>query len=470
LFPYIRPQDIADILIMSFLVYQLYRWFKNTKALQVVIGIGFLVVLYFVTKNLDLFMTSWILQELGTVLFILIIVIFQTEIRQALYRFSLLRNLFGRQASASRLDLMELSRTIFALAAARTGAIIVFQRKEPLDEYLMHGVPLDSLVSAQLIATIFRNGTPLHDGAAIIKDDRLTQASCHLPLSANAELPQFYGTRHRAGLGLSERSDAAVIIVSEERSEVSLALGGEMKRIDTPERLSEKLHTLLIPPDQEIVRVSLRKRIFSNLRPKLITVFLVLVSWLIVTAKQGGILTVTAPIKFHNLPDNLVLIKNSPEEIDVQVKIFSKLIPAPKQLDIVADVDLTNIREGTNRVTLKNDDLQLPLGVVVSGISPSVVRVVAEKKVRKALQVRVTTKGRLPGGERLRKIKVDPSSVMAEGPEHVLSQIDSVATEEIDLAGVRRNVVLQKGLLQPTPQIHFLRDEPVKVQLFVSEQ
>ena len=234
LFPYFRPQDVADILIMSFLVYQLYRWFKNTKALQVVIGIGFLVVLYFVTKNLDLFMTSWILQQLGTVLFILIIVIFQTEIRQALYRFSLLRNLFGHQANVSRLDLMELSRGIFALAGEHTGAIVVFQRKEPLDEYLMHGTPLDSLVSAQLIATIFRDGTPLHDGAVVIRDDRISQASCHLPLSASSELPQYCGTRHRAALGLSERSDAAVVIVSEERGEVSLALAGEIEKIDTP--------------------------------------------------------------------------------------------------------------------------------------------------------------------------------------------------------------------------------------------
>ena len=204
--PYIRPQDIADILIMSFLVYQLYRWFKNTKALQVVMGIGFLVVLYFVTKNLDLFMTSWILQELGTVLFILIIVIFQTEIRQALYRFSLLRNLFGREATASRLDLMGVSGALFKLAGEKTGAILVFQRKEPLEEYLMHGVPLDSLVSPQLITTIFRDGTALHDGAAVIRDDRITQASCHLPLSANADIPQYFGTRHRSGLGLSERS------------------------------------------------------------------------------------------------------------------------------------------------------------------------------------------------------------------------------------------------------------------------
>lgn len=468
MFPYFRPQDIADILIMSFLVYQLYRWFKNTKALQVVIGIGFLVVLYFVTKNLDLFMTSWILQELGTVLFVLIIVIFQTEIRQALYRFSLLRNMFGRQASASRLDLMELSRGIFVLAGEKTGAIIAFQRREPLDEYLMHGVPLDSLVNAQLIVTIFKDGTPLHDGAVVIRDDRITQASCHLPLSANADLPQFYGTRHRAGLGLSECSDAAVVIVSEERGVVTLALAGGMEKIDTPERLSEKLHTLLAPPDLEVVTVSLRRRIFSNLRPKLITVFLVLASWLIITAKQGGILTVAAPIKFHNLPDDLVLVKSAPDEAEVQLKTFSKLIPPPKQLDITADVDLSKIREGTNHLTIKNDDLQLPLGVVVSGINPSVVRVTAEKKARKALQVRVKTRGRLPAGARLRRIKVEPAVVTAEGPAHVLSQLDSAATEEIDLSGVRRSVVLEKALLQPAPQVKFLRDEPVKVQLVIS--
>src|SRR5512136_2477893 len=195
---------------MSFLVYQLYSWFKNTRALQVVIGLGFLVLLYVVTKNLGLFMTSWVLQELGTVLFVLLIVIFQTEIRQALYRFSLLRNFFGRQGNSSQLDLMELSRAFFALAETRTGAIIVFQRKEPLDEYLLHGTPLDSLVSAQLIGSIFRTGTPLHDGAVVIRDNRVTQASCHLPLSGNAELPSHFGTRHRAALGLSERSDAVV--------------------------------------------------------------------------------------------------------------------------------------------------------------------------------------------------------------------------------------------------------------------
>src|SRR6185369_10185995 len=216
---------------MAFLVYQLYSWFKNTKALQVVLGILFLGVLYFITKNFGLFMTSWILQELGTVLLVLLIVVFQVEIRQALYRLSLLRKILDRQETGVRVDLMEFSSAVFALAQQRIGALVVFQREELLDDYILHGVPLESLVSGHLITSIFLPGSPLHDGAVLIRDGRVALASCHLPLSVSAEVPQHLGTRHRAGLGLSERSDAATVIVSEERGEVSLALEGELATI-----------------------------------------------------------------------------------------------------------------------------------------------------------------------------------------------------------------------------------------------
>ena len=461
MFPYFRPQDLADILIMSFLVYQLYSWFKNTKAFQVVMGLGFLALLYVVTKNFGLFMTSWILQELGTVLFVLVIVIFQTEIRQALYRFSLLRNLFGRQGNSSQLDLMDLSSTIFALAAERTGAIIVFQRKELLDEYLLHGIPLDSLVSTQLIGTIFRAGTPLHDGAVVIRDNRVTQASCHLPLSNNADLPRHFGTRHRAGLGLTERSDAVVVVVSEERGEVSLALAGELQRMGTPELLSEKLHLLLAHPAPEVSKISLHRWFFSNLWPKLITLLLVSACWLIITAKQGGIVTVTAPLKFHNLPDTLALVKASPEEVEVQLKAISGLIPSPKQLDITADMNLAKTREGVNQLAIKNDDFQLPLGVMVIGINPSVIKVTVEKKVRKTLRIKVKTTGR----QSFRKLKVDPPTVEAEGPEHVMEQLDAVETEEVNPSALQRGTVVEKRLLSPAPQVKLLREEPVKVRL-----
>ena len=450
---------------MSFLVYQLYSWFKNTKALQVVIGLGFLVLLYFITRNLGLFMTSWVFQELGTVLFVLLIVIFQTEIRQALYRFSLLRNLFGRQGNSSQLDLMELSRTFFALAAEKTGAIIVFQRKEILDEYLLHGVPLDSLLSAQLIGTIFRSGSPLHDGAVVIRDNRVTQASCHLPLSTNPDLPRHFGTRHRAGLGLTERSDAVVVIVSEERGEVSLALAGELRKIDTPELLSEELHPLMAHTAPEAVKISVRHRFFSNLWPKLITLLLVSVCWLIITAKQGEIVTVTAPLKFHNLPEGLALVKTSPEDVEVQLKAFSGLVPSPKQLDIEADVNLAKVREGVNQLAIKSADFQPPLGMMVTAINPSVVKVTVEKKVRKTLPVKVKTSGRLPARLSFRKIKVDPPAVEAEGPQHVMELLDSVETEEVNLSVMQRGAVLEKRLLAPAPQVRLLREAPVQIRL-----
>jgi diadenylate cyclase len=382
-FPHFRPQDIADILIMSFLVYQLYSWFKNSKALQVVLGLLFLGVLYFVTKNLGLFMTSWILQELGTVLLVLLIVVFQAEIRQALYRLSLLRNFFDREETGQQVDLLEFSAAVFALAAQRIGALVVFQREELLDECILHGVPLDAMVSGQLITSIFLPDSPLHDGAVLIKDGRVALASCHLPLSVSADVPQHLGTRHRAGLGLSERTDAAIVIVSEERGKVSLSLAGELLAVTTQAELHGRLTSLLQPLSHEAQRVTLRSRLFSNLWPKVAILLLVIVSWLLITFRQGEILTVTAPIKFHNLPETLTMTRSFPEEVDLQLKAYSNLIASPKSLDVVVDIDLSKAKEGGNSFQVRKEDIKLPPGVVVANIERSTVRVTAERKARK---------------------------------------------------------------------------------------
>lgn len=464
----IRPQDIADIVIMSFLVYLLYSWFRNTKALQVVIGLGFLGVIYVITKNLGLLMTSWVFQELGTVLFVLLIVIFQAEIRQALYRFSLLSRIFGRQTNGARLDFMDVANEIFSLASSRTGAIIAFQRQEPLDEHLLHGVPLDSLVSGQLIGTIFRNGTPLHDGAVVIRDGRISQASCHLPLSASTDVPHYYGTRHRAGLGLSERSDAAVVIVSEERGEVSLALDGAIHRMKTPEQLSEQLFTLLASPEPEKVTVTWRQRLLSNPVPKILTVLLVISCWLVITARQGGLVVVTAPITFHNLPDNLVLMKTTPEQVELRLNFVSSLTASPKDLDLAADVDLARIREGINSIPLSAGDIRLPLGMKVTEISPGSVKVVAERKISKKLRVKVRTTGDVPGGRGIRKTVVEPASILVEGPEHLLQQYQSIDTEQIDLSQLSSSASIDVQLMTPAPLVRIMHVEPVRVRFILS--
>lgn len=383
-----RPQDIADILIMTFLVYQLYSWFKNTKALQVVLGLAFLGIIYVITKNLGLFMTSWILQELGTVLLVLLIVVFQAEIRQALYRLSLLRKFFDRQETPQNVDLLEFSSAVFNLAAQRIGALVVFQREELLDDYILHGVALDSLVSGQLITSIFIPTSPLHDGAVLIKEGRVKVASCHLPLSVSAEVPQHLGTRHRAGIGLSERSDAAIVIVSEERGEVSLSLGGGLEKVSSPGELHDRLNSLLLPLSKESQRVGLKKRLFRDFWPKLAVFAVVLASWLLITYRQGEILTVSAPIKFHNLPDSLVLTRSYPDEVELQLKAFSNLVASPRDLNAVVDLNLAKVKEGGNTLIITKDDIKLPPGIVVDSMERSVVRVFAERKVHKELPVK----------------------------------------------------------------------------------
>jgi len=461
-------KDIADILIMTLLVYQLYFWFRKTRALQVVLGLGSLVLLYIVTKNLGLFMTSWVLQELGTVIFIVIVVIFQGEIRQALYRFSLLRNFFDRNDESSSLDISGIVSTVFSLAESRTGSLIVFERKEKLDDYLLHGVAMDSLVSSQLLASIFENGSPLHDGAVIIKNSRISEASSHLPLSLSSELPQYLGTRHRAALGLTEKTDALVLVISEERGEISYAAGGELTIVKSREELAALLKSFAVAASPAFPKVSIMQRLGKNLLPKFVTLFLVVLCWLLINVRQGGVQTVTAQAKFHNLPGNLILKHDLPGELNVQLKVLSNLFMSSSKLEIAADIDLSKIHEGTNNITVDEKAFELPLGVSVDKISPSVITIIAEKKLYRDLPVYLKKTGRLPKGLKLRSISIEPKRVRVIGAESSLAKLRQVETESLDLGGFTRNETVTLKLLAPSPEVQLGSDEAVRIKIVVS--
>jgi uncharacterized protein (TIGR00159 family) len=460
---FIRIQDLADILIMTFLLYQLYSWFRRTRAMQVLLGLGVVTLIYFATSFLGLYMTSWILQELGTVLIVLIIVVFQAEIRQALYRFSLLRHFFGGQQNQQRSQFHEIAETLFGFAEKRTGAILVFKRSESLADLMLNGVRLDCEISPQILESIFADGAPLHDGAALVRDGRIAMASCHLPLSANADLPQFLGTRHRAALGLSERTDAVVVVVSEERGEVSLAVGGELRRVFTYQELAGALEEL-VSPVSEAPRMTLRQRLFSNLLPKTAILLIVTAFWGLITSHQGQITTVTAPVRLHGLPEGLVLVRNIPEEVDVQLKSFSSLTPPPAKLDIAADVDLSGVHEGQATVRIRNSDFSLPSGMVIAGVSPAAIRIVTERVIRKSVPVRVTLRGSLGPGFTGYEVIPEPGKVEIEGPAGQVGRVESVGTEEIDASRLIKGKEYRKNLLPPK-RVTVLRDESVKIKL-----
>lgn len=459
--PPIRIQDIADILIMTVLLYQLYSWFRGTRAIQVLLGLGVVTLIYFATRFFDLYMTSWVLQELGTVLIILIIVVFQAEIRQTLYRFSLLRHMLDSREETQHSQFQDIAETLFRMAANKTGALIVFQGNESLHDLMTNGVVINSEISPPMLESIFYNGAPFHDGAALINDGRIEKAACHLPLSVSPDVPQHFGTRHRAALGLSERSDAVIVVISEERGEVSLVTAGSFRRMNTPTELIRALDELL-RNEIERPRATLRQRFFSNVFPKVALLLGVCMFWGLITTRQGQVATVTAPVRLHGIPDGLVLLRTLPEDVTVQVKAMSSLAPPPSKLDLTAEVDASGITEGTTVLRVTHAAISAPSGTTITSVSPSSVRVSAEKKLRKRVPVKATLKGRLPSGQ---SITAEPDSVYIEGPASQVSQVVSIATEDIDVTRLKKGKEYLKNLRVPEKQVSVLREAPVIITL-----
>lgn len=462
--PTVRIQDVADILIMTAILYQLYSWFRGTRAFQVLIGLGVVTLIYFATRFLDLYMTSWVLEELGTVLIILIIVVFQTEIRQTLYRFSLLRHILDSRQETQHSQFQDIAETLFRMADNKTGALIVFQGNELLHDLMTNGVMINSDISPQLLESIFYNGAPLHDGAALINNGKIEKAACHLPLSTTPDLPQHFGTRHRAALGLSERSDAVIVVISEERGEVSLVANASLRRIDSPLELIVALDTLL-QSETSKPRITPRKRFFSNLLPKAALLLSVSVFWGLITTRQGQITTVTVPVRLHGVPDSIVLLRTIPEDVSVQLKSMSSLAPPPSKLDLAVEVDASKITDGTTSLRINHSDIAAPSGMIITTVSPATIRVSAEKKRRKNVPIKVSLKGRLPSGLTPSNVSCKPDSVEIEGPASEVSRISSIMTEDIDASQLKAGEEYLKDLRIPEKQVFILRDSPVTVKL-----
>ncbi len=222
--------DILDIIIVAFLFYRIYLLIKGTRALQMFIGLFLLIILSFVAQWLNFNALNWILSSLKTVWVIAFVILFQPELRKALTQLGQNRiiGMFLKVEGSSTVS--EILKACHQLTQKGLGALIVIERDVGLRNYIETGTPLDARVTGELIVTIFTPPSPLHDGAAIIEKNRVVAAGCILPLSQNPRLTRAMGTRHRAGLGLSEETDAIVVIVSEETRMISLATGGKLKR------------------------------------------------------------------------------------------------------------------------------------------------------------------------------------------------------------------------------------------------
>ena len=250
----IRWTDIVEIIILSFLIYHILVWIKNTKAWSLLKGILVIAVFILFAAYFEMNTILWIVNNLFSVAVTAVVVILQPELRRAVEELgrkniisSIIPITVGRGPEGGRFSdktIDEIVKACVEMGRARTGALIVMEKDESLTDYERTGIEIDGVVTSQLLINIFEHNTPLHDGAVIVRGDRVTSATCYLPLSDNMRLSKELGTRHRAGVGISEVTDSLTIIVSEETGKISVAYGGDLERNVDAERLRARLSDL----------------------------------------------------------------------------------------------------------------------------------------------------------------------------------------------------------------------------------
>jgi len=244
--------DIVQILLIAFFVYHLIRWLQNTKAYTLMKGIFLIGVFVIIANVLKMQTILWLFGNIGGAAITAVVIIFQPELRRVVEQIgeknplSAISFASGQEENERFSDktINELVRASFEMGEVKTGALIVIEKTITLEEYEKTGIPIDGVLTSQLLINIFEHNTPLHDGAVIVRNNRVTAATCYLPLSDNMDLNKNLGTRHRAGVGISEVTDSFTIIVSEETGNVSYASGGELHTAVTPSDLREQLHKI----------------------------------------------------------------------------------------------------------------------------------------------------------------------------------------------------------------------------------
>ncbi|MEE0369898.1 MAG: diadenylate cyclase CdaA [Clostridia bacterium] len=260
-----RLIDVLDIVIVAYLVYKILGFIQETRAQQLVRGLVVLGIVFFLSDFLKLYLLNWLLRNFVTMGFFALIVLFQPELRRGLEQLGRRNIVSGQFRSLDKENAIEVVKEIVAavddFSATRTGALIVFERETMLNDIIETGTIVDARISVRLLGNLFYEGSPLHDGAVIIRGDRIHAASCVLPLTEKKNIGRNLGTRHRAGLGVSEVSDALVIVVSEETGVISVAENGNFRRFMDLKSVEKILLGVYMPQEE-----TLRERMTRTLK------------------------------------------------------------------------------------------------------------------------------------------------------------------------------------------------------------
>ncbi|MFH1351278.1 MAG: diadenylate cyclase [Pseudomonadota bacterium] len=444
----IRWHDLIDIMVNSYLIFRLFVLFRGTHVFRVIIGIAFLWFFQRVAVFLGLVVTSWAMQGITAVAALIIIIVFRNEIRSVLQAKNVRAFLWGIPRKAVETPIEIIVESVYEMAKRRIGALIVFPGMDDLGEFIHSQIPWRGVVSKEMIMSIFWHDNPVHDGAAIIKSDRIQEVGALLPLSHRKDLPSHYGTRHRAAAGLAENTDALVVVVSEERGNVSVAKGPRIRAIRGKEELINLLKEHTGSPERG--KGFFKREKLEFLVAGLVSFLFISVVWFSFTRGFHTIITLEVPIEYTNRDPSMEILDASVDTARVHLSGSAVLIKSLRPEQVQIKIDLSHGVVGSNSYALTQENISLPPGVKLKKVIPSTVEVTLDVLVKKTVPVQVDWIGKLPEDLILREVTLDPEKIQVIGGDRILKDVPTIYTEKVSLDSIRESgAIIVKPLLQP---------------------
>lgn len=461
LFSGFRWQDALDILLNSYILFRLYILFRGTNVFRGLLAISLLWVGSRIAQTIGLIVTNWAMQGVIAVAALIIIIVFRNEISGVLQTKSVKSFFWGIPRYQLNTPLHMIVESVFELAEKKIGALIVLPLKQGIDSVVQGGIHIGGKLSQELLVSIFWPDNPAHDGAVVIQGDQLTRAGVLLPLSKNENLPSFFGTRHRAAMGLSEQSDAMVIVVSEERGQITLFKDTENHRVQSRKKL---LTMLQKDAGKDSAKIRLKHQTLELITAGILILFGVTGIWASFSKGMETLAEYEIPVEFINPDQKMEIISASASNVKLLISGARPLINSinPDQIFIKLNLDQSVVGVNTLNITQKN--ILLPPGIRLKKIEPSELDITLDTHIEKELFIQPHWVGKLPKGLIMTHAVAVPEKIKVRGGGLSLQNMSTVFTEKISLDKLSASGTITVDLELKNPSIKLDDFQPIKIQ------
>jgi uncharacterized protein (TIGR00159 family) len=457
-----RWQDILDILLNSYILFRLYVLFRGTNIIRMLMALSLLWILERMARKMGLIVTSWAIQGIIAAAALIIIIVFRNDIAGVFQARSFKSFFWGIPRRQNQTPTEIIADSVFELARHKLGALIVLPLKKGLEEVVHGGIQWQGKLSREMLSSIFWHGTPVHDGAAIIQGDQIVKVAAILPLSKDESLPSYFGTRHRAAVGLTEQTDALVIVVSEERGEVTVFKDKSIIAVKDNSALNRVLRQYVgtVP-----VKNGAKSEIFELCLAGFICLASVTTIWSSFARGVETFKTLDVPVEFENRDPKMEIISASASSVKLQISGSGSLLRSISSDQVKVKLNLANAAAGKNQITIDWDGIVLPPGIKLKQLEPEKLEVNLDVPVEKKLPVQVDWTGKLSSGLTIQEVQTIPETVKVRGGKQMLEDIRTIYTEKIPLENITDDGTVTVDLVMQPSSLKLVDESQKKAQV-----